>query len=123
MLSNRKSVLCFGMDQMLLDTRQQLLERSGYVVHSTTEKSVAKKCLLNGDVAVLILCHTLTRQELENITSFHREMQSTALILCLTIETGISEPDCKTVVYDTHDGPGAFIAVVEKLYAASNVPA
>ncbi len=122
MVFNRKSVLCFGRDRLLLETRQQLLERAGYATHSTAEECVVRKCLLNGDVGVLILCNALTSKEVDEITRFHREVQSTALILCLTIESWKHAQD-DWEVYDTHDGPRAFIAAVDKLYAASNVSA
>ena len=92
------------------------------MVRSIVSEGVIKECLLNGDVGILVLCHTLLSGEVDEISRFHREMQSTALILCLTIESWKYVQDDWEVL-DTHDGPRAFIAAVDKLYALSNISA
>ncbi len=104
-------IVCFGRDQMLLNTRCHLLEQAGYVALSTSSELTVAKCLLNGSVTVLILCHTLSSWDVEVICRFHREMHSNASILSLSL--GEWKPSLDHgQSYDAQKGPAAFLAAV-----------
>ena len=54
------SILIYGRDKLLLQTRSWVLEQAGYQVHTTIEEADAARQLRSQPVGVFILCHTLT---------------------------------------------------------------
>lgn len=119
MAIDNQYVLCFGKDELLLETRRHLLEQSGHAVLCTSDESRVENYLLSGNVSLLVLCHTLTQADVDKISRFHSESHSTASILCLTRGQWKPALDCLQS-YDAQNGPAAFIAVVNKLSGPSN---
>jgi hypothetical protein len=110
----RKCVLCFGRDQMLLETRRMLLEQAGYTVLSTSIEIEVESALVNGDICLLVLCHSLLGADQEKICRFHRNMHSSAPILSLDVGKREPPENCGEL-FRADDGPAAFLALVRKL--------
>ena len=57
------SILIYGHEPMLLDTRRWVLESAGYKVATVSELMLAREAMAGGGLALCILCHTLTPEE------------------------------------------------------------
>ncbi|MGF7179035.1 DNA-binding NtrC family response regulator [Tunturiibacter psychrotolerans] len=108
------SVLVFGRDARLLETRRWLLEAAGYRVRTTAEYPEAIRILDAANIRLLILCHTLSTEECGRVlTSVHR---SQALkTLALTAGMCGCHDRMGTEVLDAMEGPAKFVSTVDKL--------
>jgi len=111
--TSRQYVLCFSKDDLLVETRRLLLQHAGYRSIATRDELTLKFGLLSGDVSLLVLCHTLSSFDITIALQLHRETRCTAPIL--TLVAGVRQPRTGFgLVYDTHQGPDAFLATVEQ---------
>lgn len=62
-MSSQTSILIYGRDTRLLETRRWVLERAGYWVSQATELSSLMSLVPLEHVSLLILCHTLSMEE------------------------------------------------------------
>jgi len=113
-------VLCYGRDPILLETRRQLLEHAGYDARSATDELTVEQHLRTGEVSILVICHTASRNQVEQIAKFHSQIQSSAAILFLSRGTW-KPPLNPSQIHDAHSGPAAFLATVGKLCAPQNI--
>lgn len=107
-------ILCYGTDELLLSTRRALLSTLGPAVICTSDQSTVKDHLSSGKVSILVICHSVAMDEMEEILKFHEEIGSSAKILCLTTSVKPHSLQCRTK-YDISDGPAAFVAAVRGL--------
>jgi DNA-binding NtrC family response regulator len=115
MMSMPTTILIYGRDAGLLETRQWLLERSGYRVLTTTEFPEVKRIVAEEGIDLLILCHSLSSAEAEEALGVAKEHGGRVHTLIMAAFTGsrpLGEPD---VVIEAMDGPGKLISVVGKL--------
>ncbi len=57
------SILMFGKDALLLETRKQVLKAAGFDTRSVMTVAEFKRAIAEGRWRVLILCHTLSEAE------------------------------------------------------------
>ena len=57
------SVLIYGRDAQLLETRRWVLEHAGMKVTTTTDLGEMESILVNEAIDLFILCHTLSPEE------------------------------------------------------------
>jgi len=62
-MPNCPSILIYGNDSTLLETRRLVLEKDRHDIYVSTELSEVERLAATTNVSLLILCHTLTRQE------------------------------------------------------------
>jgi DNA-binding response OmpR family regulator len=62
-----KAVLVYGSDEILVGTRTMLLENAGFRVLSATNYADAEAIIRSGGVALVVLCHSLNRDDREAI--------------------------------------------------------
>jgi len=117
----QKYILCFGMDQLLLETRRQMLKQFGCEMRTTSDGLTVKQCLLNREVSVLILCQTLSREQVLEICAYHAAVQSTASILYFRREYARSVP-VASQIFDPLNGPAAFVATVGRMASCEPSP-
>ena len=55
-----KGILVYGSDELLLGTCTMVLENAGFRVLSAIKCADAKAIITNGDVAFVVLCHSLS---------------------------------------------------------------
>ncbi len=109
-MSEASSILVFGRDPLLLDTRASILRLAGYRVIALTPKEGTPP---TEAVNLLVLCHTLTAAERNALQLFAAAQRPAAGLLCLTPTEGSLEgfPDH----FNIFDGPAKFVETVQKL--------
>jgi DNA-binding response OmpR family regulator len=65
-------VLSVSADPMILNTRNLILQSAGYFVVSVVSVTEAVFLFQDGDIDLVILCHSLPQQDRERLTSFIR---------------------------------------------------
>ncbi|MGI4828914.1 MAG: hypothetical protein ACRYFU_12100, partial [Janthinobacterium lividum] len=65
-MSAPTSILVYGRDPSLLDTRRWVLERAGYRVLTAQTLAEARHLAATEPVSVLLLCHGLSAQDCED---------------------------------------------------------
>ncbi len=127
MPAGRQYVLCYGHDQILLETRKRILERAGYAVLSTSDQSTVEKELIGGNVSILVLCHTVTDINIATISSVLGQIKPPPAILCVTAGDDKHPFDNRQIKnvqgYDVQNGPAGFLAAVGKLRDSLGVAA
>lgn len=109
------NILLYGHDHALLATRVLLLERAGYKVTSTLSQQEAEEPFDIGTLDLLVLCHTLTREEQERTMRAIHLLRPHLRGLALTegraaqAEGGVAE------FVNRLEGPGFLLARIERL--------
>ena len=115
MLTPSQSIVCFGRDFTLLNTRRQILEQASYPCLATSDPMTVTKWMVGGRVGILVLCHTLTTQDLEAIIRYHREMHCTASILRLRTNPWSVAIGPGGLVCEAQTAPASFLAAVSQI--------
>jgi|SRR5579864_1849546 len=76
-------VLMIGRDQMLVETRSQVLRTAGYTVVSAYTQLQAIDKFVEGNFDVVLLCHSIPVDGRENLASVLREHKSRTPIVCV----------------------------------------
>lgn len=117
-LMARDSILMFGRDAQLLETRQWVFERAGLMVRSVSTLTAVRGALAGRRYGLLILCHTLS--EAECIAAGDVAVWNAPAMPILLLETGgcgfISALGASTNVLN---GPKSLIAKVHSLFHPS----
>jgi hypothetical protein len=95
-MSLRDTALLHGHDEMLLQTRGYIFENLGWEVLSTTEIETVERLLCERHIDLLVLCHTLTSQEREDLLAYARLKQTST----------------KTIVLQRFQAPGSFAEIM-----------
>jgi hypothetical protein len=126
MLSRQSSILLYGHDRPLLETRIQVLELSGARIWVATNLAGFDQIIAVVAIDLVVLCHTLTQEECDAalvITNLYRpQVRSLLLISGLR---GCQRGSAEQVV-DTASGPGNLLRTVEHIIEvppAENFPA
>lgn len=98
------SILLFGHNARLLETRKMVLEPERHRVYMAVELSTAKRVLREKHVDLLILCHSLSMEERGRaLTLPYRWPMMRSLVL--TAGDGGCPDNLLTEVIDALDGP------------------
>lgn len=109
------SVLIFGRDTSLLDTRALILARAGYLVLTATDALEANRILASQPIHLLILCHTLADEERRNVLSVAHASQPALRTLALVANAAHYAADSPEAILSTLDGPRTLLAAVHEL--------
>ena len=109
------SVLCYGHDELLLMTRQWLLERTNCAVMIAMSHAEFRKKLSLRRPDLVVLCHTLLPAECEDVMKDIAE--SCPNSQCLLLYAGRIKyvPSNKQVLLDMNRGPAEFISTIHLL--------
>lgn len=105
--------MIYGRDAQLLDTRQWVLERSGYRVCTVLNLADAEQVTRAENPSVFILCHSLSPTDCTAAVEMARVAVPGMKILTLTA----GRPACNEPSLSTFDGPHRLIQAVGKLCA------
>ena len=116
MSTARTTILVFGHDSTLLETRRWMLEAQGYQAITFTEVRELKRIGADSDVQLLILCRSLQPQSSAQVTALASELWPGIKILdmrkgILMDHNGLA-PRTATV---TLDSPLKFLSVVKSV--------
>ena len=109
------SVLLFGHDPRLLQTRSWVFQRNGCAAHTVTSEQEFRTEFLQHHPHVLLLCQTLSARECEAAASFAEEHgPNTRCILLYTRETGWSL-DREHILLNSNEGPRHLVDTVRRV--------
>ena len=109
------SILIYGHDPMLLDTRSCVLQTAGFQVFTVAELANAAKTMTHQPIDLLLLCHTLTAVERQAAISTARTAQPQ--IKQLVMITNAQEAGQEKIEGETlhlFAGASGLIAAVQK---------
>jgi DNA-binding NtrC family response regulator len=109
------SILLFGRDPMLLQTRQWLLEARGYRVRTPSDLGELERMASDGPVDLLILCHSLSAEDSVRAAAAVSSRQPRARILVLTGSSSSQMMGLHAATMDSGDGPEGLLACVGRL--------
>jgi DNA-binding response OmpR family regulator len=109
-----KSILVFGADAMLLDTRRRVLESAGFGVTSSTTLQETERALREQTAALLLLCPTLSTEDCERAIALAHAVNRS--IVTLALATTSSPCTVKSdVVVDSMSGPKKLVETVQTI--------
>jgi DNA-binding response OmpR family regulator len=119
-MSESISLVLYGRGQRLLDTRRRLLQEAGYPVWTATQIPDVFSIVTEERIDVLILCHTLSPEELAWAIAF-ADVQSPR-IKCIVLNARKSGYRCEVSqdVLDARDQPADLLAAVEGLVSRAS---
>ncbi len=118
---NPNSILMFGEDALLLDTRRWVLEKAGYSTTTTATLVGLETALAEKRHDVLILCYTISVMDCVTALSFVTSYAPGMQILGLQAgQTGCSPSIAETLNLGV--GPIGLIAKVQSLFSHKFIP-
>ena len=116
------SILVYGCDLTLLETRSWLLERAGFEVLQAKELSEAKQIVSTQSIHLLLLCHSLSVEDCQSILEAADTLQPTMKRLVMTANRelcsrGEAEPQLSAFA-----GSRALLIAVEEILADQRTP-
>ncbi len=110
------SILLYGTDESLMETRAWVIERAGLKVRRTRDGVEVRRSIAEDRIDLLILCHTLTTQEVDRVLDeAHRQPASHTLVLSAHV-TDFPET-AQDAVLSAFSGPHTLITKVLELVA------
>ncbi|HEV2645334.1 MAG TPA: hypothetical protein VGU46_03110 [Acidobacteriaceae bacterium] len=114
MKSNRNSLVLYGRDESLLLTRQWILQSRGYRVLSLTKLEQFGSVPETPPIGLLLLCHSLSKDECEAAMVVARKRWPSIQSLRLDPETGRVPSGLLGNLLHTMEGPGKLVAAVDR---------
>jgi len=114
------TILVYGRDHALLDTRKMLLQKTGLEVLIATELAQTYQVLADRRPDLLVLCHTVPCNEAKLLLE-HTTLPGSKLnnIILTSHGKGCSVTH-GVVVVDTRDGPKALLVSVKQILRLEN---
>jgi len=113
-MSEGQSILVFGTDALLLDTRRRILENAGFGVTWSITLEDTVQSLREKDVALLLLCHTLSSEDCERVIAVAHSITPTIVILALATTSGPCVEKSDVVVHQM-SGPQKLVETVQTI--------
>lgn len=115
------NLLICGLDPLLLDTRRLILERCGYQVWCASNLVNARQIIQSRRVDLLILCHSLSTDECDQLRAIASIHSPQTKILTLSAGFKGCRGEMISQIFDTSDGPAKLLSVVEQLLPKSQI--
>ncbi len=114
-MSSATSILVYGRDPRLIDTRSLLLRRAGYTVLAALSLSDVIDALPSGPVDLLLLCHSLMMEDCERAIALTRaEWPASRTLVLIAGLCGCKDVKADAFLYAT-EGPIKLLEAVSKL--------
>ena len=114
-MSSQTSILIYGRDRQLLETRQWVLEGAGYRVSKATELAGLAQLVPVEQIDLLILCHTLSQEECGRALAVVSTRWPQVHTLLLHAGRRGSDIGSSGDVVDMREGPAKFLKTVSRL--------
>jgi len=105
------SVLVFGRDHQLVHTRSLILEKAGFHVRTATSLPDIQQ-LSEPTVHVMVLCHSLSKQECDEALIITHERWPQIQTIALVSGSSDCGSDSADTVMEATDGPAKLISAV-----------
>ena len=116
------SILMYGKDSSLLDTRQWLLQASGYQVRTTMNLSDIERMASEESVDLLILCHSLPVADTGRAVALVLSKRPSARTLILATHSSNHSATALEVVLNAAEGPAKLLSTVDRLVGPQSNP-
>jgi hypothetical protein len=110
------SILIFGLDHTLLQTRHWILSRHGYATQVATDLSEVERGLAEDSIRLLILCYTLNEHQCDRALALGHSCPGTQILL---LAHGNCTGDGASEVLNVFEGPEELLSAVDKLMHGS----
>jgi hypothetical protein len=110
------SILLYGRDSSLLNTRELILQRAGYRVFTATDLSEIDSVLQGESVDLLILCHSLTLEQCGRALAFCHSRWPFVKSLLLAAPGSWCAKGKRELVFEASAGPAELLATVGRLF-------
>lgn len=109
------AVLCYGHDDTLACTRQQILGRLGCAAEAVSTATDYSAYLQNRNPSVIVYCQTLSQEEIDAAVRIAVKYRSSARMLVMyeRMHPVARCRDCK--ILESHRGPVAFARTIFQL--------
>ena len=109
------SILMYGRDPLLIETRRLVLERRGHRVVSTCNTADIAPSLETGSFDLFLLCHSLTTNECDRALEMARTQWPSVKRLVLTSGSLGCRDHEPSNIFDTTFGPEKLLSTVANL--------
>jgi hypothetical protein len=108
------SILIYGRDPVLLETRRMILELRGYSVSIASDLIVVQQTIHLQRIDLLLLCHSLSMEECGRAIALSASNPSLKSLVLIAGDLGCRS-QLPSQVFDSKDGHSRFILTVEAL--------
>jgi DNA-binding response OmpR family regulator len=110
-----ETVLVHGSDEALLGTRTMVLENAGFRVLSSLDQAEAEAVIDRGDIALVVLCRSLSSQDCEAVVKVANERNPPVKTLVLTAGESKCAEHLAAASVSAFDGPRKLVETVRLL--------
>ena len=114
-VSSIESILVFGRDARLLETRQWVLETAGFRVLVALEPCQLCELVVSQSWDLLLLCHSLSSAERQEAVATAKSAKPEMRYLIITAQTPIHTIGHLEATVSCFDGPMALIVAIRRL--------
>ena len=114
-MSFRSTVLCYGADSTLLNTRQQMLACVGFASYIARVLPEVRLFLLKNTIDVLLVCHSVPLEECRAAVHLAHSQLIPTFVLVLTKGTCCNDIEGVDAMFDTTEGPEKLVKTVAAL--------
>jgi hypothetical protein len=115
MKAKHTTILMYGRDEHLLETRKWVLQSRGYRVLTMLDPSALAAIPLNPSIPLLLLCDSLSTQECEVAAALASARWPEIHCLVLDVEVGRAPAGLLGQLLHTMDGPAKLISIVSRI--------
>jgi hypothetical protein len=115
------TVLLYGRDRSLLNTRELILQKAGYRVWTAADLSEIDRAVQGERVDLLILCHSLTLEQCGRALAFCHSRWPFTKSLLLAVAGSWCAAGKPELVFEAAAGPAELLATVGRLFAHPRV--
>jgi hypothetical protein len=108
------TILVYGNEEMLVTTRQLILEKVGYEVFSATRFASALVALVNEPINVLLLCQSLSDEERRAILETARAIKPDIKTVVFGFD-GLEIVADNEVAFTPRNGPATLVNTIDRL--------
>lgn len=110
-----ETVLVHGSDEALLSTRTMVLENAGFRVLSSVDQAEAEAVIERGDIALVVLCHSLSSEDCDAVVKVANEQNPPLKTLVLTAGESKCAEHSPAASISAFDGPRKLVETVQFL--------
>lgn len=117
--ANSDVILCYGHDEMLLLTRQKVLEMIGIPVTNVSKASEFRDRVKTMQPAVVLLCQSLSPDECSEATTLAEAVSPSTKVLIMYSQPDKCSPAREHAELYWGDGPVALLSTVRRLLSSA----
>lgn len=116
------SILMFGQDARLVETRHWVLEQSGFRLRSVLRLPELAEAALHQPFELFILCDSLTADTRTQAVDLIRTEWPAAKLLVLVSTASHEDLEAPAILFTAMDGPYKLVATIKTLLASGPAP-